>query len=400
MTRTSVKAEYIWIGGDGEFRSKTKMIYNDTNTKPYSEFSERFLDPWPYPIWNYDGSSTNQADGGDSEVLLRPVKVWIDPFSAGSAINDSGLRGPGSKGSTFVLCETIYPDGTYPKTSTRHKAVEIFNKNIESKPLFGLEQEFYIFSKHGIENGGRGGKGEKYENHQPLGSYDGIPEPQGRYYCGVGGTNVFGRAIVTDALDNCIRMGLNVSGMNAEVAPGQWEIQVGPSEGIDAGDELLMLRYILHRVSEKYNVEIVLDPKPLQGDWNGSGCHTNYSTLEMREGRTVSADDQAIALRKGITRKSATGFECISEAIDKLRACHPEHMLVYGRDNELRMTGLHETANYDEFTSGVGDRTASVRIPHTTEKDQKGYLEDRRPGANMDPYVVTSKIFETTVGKD
>jgi len=376
------------------------MIYNDTNTKPYSEFSERFLDPWPYPIWNYDGSSTNQADGGDSEVLLRPVRVWIDPFSASSAINDGSLQAPISKGSTLVLCETIYPDGTYPKTSTRHKAVEIFNKNLEAKPLFGLEQEFYIFSKHGIENGGRGGKGEKYENHQPLGSYDGIAEPQGRYYCGVGGTNVFGRAIVMDVLDKCIRMGLNVSGMNAEVGPGQWEIQIGPSEGIAAGDDLLMLRYILYRVSEKYNVEIVLDPKPLKGDWNGSGCHTNYSTIEMRENRTVPRDIVAAGLRKRIIRKDATGLECIMEAIDKLGLHHAEHMMVHGRDNELRMTGLHETADYDLFTSGVGDRTASVRIPRSTEKDQKGYLEDRRPGANMDPYLVTSKIFDTTVGKD
>jgi len=373
------------------------MIYNDNNFTSERNISEQYLDPWPYPIWNYDGSSTNQADGTDSEVLIRPVRVWIDPFSSELATSSLDLHGHDSKGATLVLCETIYPDGTYPKTSTRHKAVDIFNKNINSKPLFGIEQEFYVFSKHGIENGGRGGKGQKFENHQPLGSYGGIAEPQGRYYCGVGGTNVFGRAIVTDAFDKCISMGLNVSGMNAEVGPGQWEIQVGPSEGIAAGDELLMLRYILYRVSEKYNVEIVFDPKPLQGDWNGSGCHTNYSTLEMRENRSVSPDAQACALRKGITLTDATGFECIVEAIDKLGTHHAEHMKLYGENNELRMTGLHETADYGAFTYGVGDRSASVRIPRSTEKDQKGYMEDRRPGANMDPYVVTSKIFETTV---
>ena len=418
-----IKAEYIWIGGCGEFRSKTKMMYSVDNNI-FNLADTGYLNHKNYPSWDYDGSSTKQASGDDSEVLLRPVRVWNDPFVCiGSSQHlVESLR------STIVLCETIYPDGTYPKTSTRHKACEIFDKKLSEEPWFGIEQEFYMLTKHGLEpsdglepcdglepsdaiDGGR-----KYENHKALGQFSGEFEPQGRYYCGVGGTNVFGREIVTDTFNRCISMGLNVSGMNAEVGPGQWEIQIGPCEGIDAGDQILMLRYILYKVSENYNVEIVLDPKPLGGgNWNGSGCHTNYSTKDMRDGRWAllhstadsssadssvddeSTDESAAAMRKDIDTPVRTGLECIYDAIEKLKSKHSDHMKIYGSDNEQRMTGLHETAGYDTFSSGVADRSASIRIPRSTASQQKGYLEDRRPGANMDPYLVTSKIFETTI---
>ncbi len=366
-------AEYIWIGGNGEFRSKMRCLRESHEVD--------VLENSTYPVWNYDGSSTNQADGTDSDVLLNPVHVWTNPFKI-DAVDYN----------VIVLCETQYPDGSYPITSTRYQAVRIFNEDLSAKPLFGIEQEFYILVKDKLS--------KENNSHHTLGQYNGNTEPQGRYYCGVGGANVFGRDIVTDAFNKCIAMGLNVSGMNAEVGVGQWEIQVGPCEGIDAGDELLMLRYILHRVSESHGVEIVFDPKPLVGDWNGSGCHTNYSTVDMREGIVVSADQEAVALQKGIVRKSQTGYQCIIDAINKLAKNHSEHMTQYGKGNEARMTGKHETADYHQFTYGVADRSASVRIPRSVQNELKGYLEDRRPGSNMDPYIVTSKIFETTVLED
>ena len=177
-----------------------------------------------------------------------------------------------------------------------------------------------------------------------------------------------------------MKIGILISGINAEVAPGQWEFQVGPCEGIVAGDHLLMARYIIERLAEYHNFEINYHPKMLEGKWNGSGCHANYSTLNMREGT-----------------KSKTGLAYIYEAIHALEENHDKHMKLYGVDNDKRMTGSHETSQYDKFTYNVGDRSSSVRIPTVCMTDKKGYLEDRRPASNCDPYTVTSLIYETTV---
>jgi glutamine synthetase len=168
--------------------------------------------------------------------------------------------------------------------------------------------------------------------------------------------------------------GITISGTNAEVAPSQFEFQVGPVEGIDAADQLWIARYILEKISENYNMYIVYHPKPLDGDWNGSGCHTNVSTESMR---------------------SEGGYEIIIKLMDKLKEKHAEHMEIYGENNSKRMSGLHETSNYDTFSYGIASRKASVRIPNDTIKNGKGYFEDRRPAANMDPYRVTAKILET-----
>ena len=345
-----VSAEYIWLGGDNEFRSKIKTVYLD-----YNDDMIHVLDLSNYPEWSYDGSSTNQANGDDSEVILKPQAVFSNP-NFGEGLNQYVL----------VLCDTYTPQGVPLSNNHRVKAVELFNKKVGAKPWYGIEQEFYITEpecNHASE-----------KSMNPLGCK--TANTQGQYYCSVGSANAFGRDFVMKAYNCCLNAGLKISGMNAEVAPGQWEIQVGPCEGIESGDHLMMCRYILHRVSEKYNVQVNFEPKLLKGDWNGSGCHVNYSTLCMRE---------------------QGGYSEIINAIEKLKEKHNEHMECYGEGNEERMTGLHETSSYDKFTYGVADRTASVRIPRQTEKEQKGYLEDRRPASNIDPYLVTSKLFETTV---
>lgn len=324
--------DYVWIGGDGELRSKTRVIYS----KSIHSFKD-------IPVWNYDGSSTNQADGANSEVYIYPKQIFRCPFRRQNGI--------------IVMCDTYIPNGEPLKNNYRYHAEKIFNKYTDQESWFGLEQEYFVYDNN---------------TGYPIG-FDPNGK-QGQYYCGVGGKNVMCRNLVEEHLEACLYAGIKISGINMEVAPSQFEFQIGPSEGIEAADQLWMARYILEKISEKYNCSINYQPKPLSGDWNGSGCHTNFSTKKMR---------------------IPGGYNIIISAMDKLKEKHIEHMEVYGNDNDKRMSGLHETSKYNEFSYGIANRKASVRIPNDTIKDGYGYFEDRRPAANCDPYQVTSKILET-----
>ncbi len=281
------------------------------------------------------------------------MAIYKDPFRGGNHI--------------LALCETCLPDGelTPIPTNSRRAAEKIFQEAAAAKPWFGLEQEYTLY--------------ENNNSHAPtpLGfPAFGLPKPQGPYYCSVGTENAFGRRVVDAHYRACLYAGVKISGINAEVMPGQWEFQVGPCEGIDAGDQLWVARYILQRVCEDFGIRVSFDPKPLMGDWNGAGCHTNYSTEEMR--------------KEG-------GYAKIIEACEKLGVKHAEHIAVYGAGNERRLTGAHETAPIHQFSYGVANRGASIRIPRQAKLEGCGYLEDRRPAANADPYVVTAKIVQTTV---
>ncbi|KAI9991353.1 hypothetical protein PInf_019034 [Phytophthora infestans] len=330
-------AEYVWIGGSGQdLRCKTKTL-----TKPVKSVAD-------LPIWNFDGSSTGQAPGEDSEVLLRPVAIFKDPFRRGQHI--------------LVLCDCLKPDMTPIANNTRADAARVMKAAEGEEPWFGIEQEYTLFEKDGVTPYG-----------WPKG---GFPGPQGPYYCGAGAHSVFGRIIVDAHYRASLYAGINISGINAEVMPGQWEYQVGPCTGIESGDHLWMSRYILLRVCEDFGVNVSWDPKPIPGDWNGAGCHTNYSTKAMRE---------------------EGGMAKIIEAIEKMKPKHKEHIAAYGTGNERRLTGRHETASMDTFSYGVANRGASIRIPRVAEAEGKGYFEDRRPASNMDPYVVTGRIIKTTI---
>jgi glutamine synthetase len=350
----AIQAEYIWIGGSGlDLRSKTKTLKG-----PINNISE-------LPEWNYDGSSTGQASGNDSEVWLKPIKMVPDPFR--------------KLPNTLVLCETLNAATMKPlDTNKRSKANEVFeHKNVKAEePWFGIEQEYTLFEADDIT---------------PLGwPRHGFPAPQGPYYCGVGKGKANGRHVVEAHYRACLYAGINISGINAEVMPGQWEFQVGPCLGIDSGDQVWLARYILERVGEDFGVCVSFDPKPIRGDWNGAGSHTNYSTKSMRT-PPKSKDE------KKSENEEKLGMDAILEGIGKLAANHKEHMLVYGAGNDLRLLGSHETAKFDEFSYGVANRGASVRIPRQTNKDGYGYLEDRRPAANCDPYDVTGIIAKTTL---
>lgn len=334
--RGKVLAEYVWIDGSKGLRSKCKTLDN----KP-DHVDE-------LPEWNFDGSSTDQAPGNDSDVYLRPVAIYADPFRGGDNI--------------IVLAECWNSDGTPNRTNYRHECAKLMEAHKDQHIWFGIEQEYTLF--------------DEFDNVYgwPKG---GFPGPQGPYYCGVGTGKVYCRDIVEAHYRACLYAGVNISGINAEVMPSQWEFQVGPCEGIKMGDDLTVARYLLHRVAEDFGVKISFHPKPLQGDWNGAGCHTNVSTEKMRK---------------------VGGMKYIEDAIEKLSTRHNEHIAVYGEDNELRLTGRHETASMATFSSGVANRGASVRIPRSVAKEGYGYFEDRRPASNIDPYLVTGIITETICG--
>jgi glutamine synthetase len=351
--------EYVWIGGDNELRSKTKVMDNFTGIN-----HPKLKD---FPEWNYDGSSTSQASGNDSEVILKPCAFFHDPFR-------------GTSNSWLVLCDTYTPNNEPLNTNNRAYADKLFKseKFKETLPWYGLEQEYFIMdpkTKYPIG----------FPTFEELCDSENPPQ-QGQYYCSVGGNNAFGRDIVETHLQACISAGIIISGVNAEVAPGQWEFQVGPCLGIESGDHLWMARYILQRVAETAGYYITFEPKPVEGNWNGSGCHANFSTVQMRETRDGYSD--------------RSGLDYINDAITKLSKKHIEHMKVYGNDNELRMTGGHETASYDTFTDSVASRGSSIRRGNATVANKKGYFEDRRPSANCDPYLVTGKLFQTIVLED
>ena len=331
----AIKAEYIWLDGvqpTPDLRSKTKILAEGTEP----------------PDWGFDGSSTEQADGHSSDCVLKPVFTCPDPLRGG--------------GDILVLCEVYNADGSASSSNNRATAVATAEKYADQEPLFGIEQEYTMMTLEGYPAG------------FPDGGY---PAPQGPYYCGAGADRVFGREIAEEHIDACLEAGLEFAGINAEVMPGQWEFQIGPAGLLEVGDHLHVARYLLHRIAEKYGVVISLEPKPMKGDWNGAGCHTNYSTKAMR------ADG---------------GYDVIIEACEKLGKNVEEHIANYGAGLEDRLTGLHETASFKEFKYGVSDRGASIRIPLHCKENGKGYLEDRRPCSNIDPYTVARLMVETTCG--
>jgi glutamine synthetase len=327
------KLEYIWLDGykpTQTLRSKTKVV---------NDFSGKLAD---CPIWSFDGSSTEQAKGGSSDLLLKPVAIFPDPDR---------------KNGFLVMTEVMNPDRTPHETNARASIDDDDNDF-----WFGFEQEYVLWN---------------IDTHSPYGfpapGY--YPAPQGPYYCSVGGEFIVGRDIAEKHLDLCIEAGLNIEGINAEVMKGQWEYQIFAKGAKAAGDQLWVARYMLERVAEQHGIRINLEPKPVAGDWNGSGMHANFSNTTLR------------------TCGSKATFEKICEAFRPFIA---EHIAVYGADNEKRLTGRHETARIDQFSFGVSDRGASIRIPiAAVENGFKGWLEDRRPASNADPYKVASRIVKT-----
>lgn len=344
------KLEYIWLDGakTQQIRTKTKVV----NLK-HIEDETNILDSYKSglrkaPVWNFDGSSTYQAETSKSELLLVPKNYFNNPFA---------------KNSILVLCEVYNVDGTPHESNTRVKMTESLKK-YDDETMYGWEQEYFIFDN---------------KTNRPLGwPTEGEPREQGEYYCSVGANNVVGREFVEAHTDLCLSAGISISGTNAEVALGQWEYQVGTVFAEDGADQLWISRYILHRLSEEFDYRIELEPKPFKGnDWNGSGMHVNFSTKNIREDKENKKD---IAI----------------EMCKKLEKTHAEHIAVYGENNEERLTGANETSSIKDFGWGIGDRTKSIRIPSTiNDPNAIGYIEDRRPASNGDPYLIVDRMIRT-----
>lgn len=327
------RLDYIWLDGYTPVQNlRTKCCIKEFDSFP--ELSD-------LPIWNFDGSSTQQADGGNSDLLLKPVALYPDPD------RENGV---------LVMCEVLNPDGTPHPTNAR---ATIAN---DPDTWFGFEQEYFL-TKDG----------------RPLGFPEhGYPEPQGKYYCGVGHSSVgsISREIVDTHLELCLAAGINHEGINAEVASGQWEFQIFGKGSYRAADEIWVARFLLLRLCEEYGVDVDWHCKPVKGDWNGSGMHCNFSAKHMRE---VGGKDYFLKL-----------MDAFEENLE-------EHIAVYGPDNDQRLTGFHETQSIDKFSWGVADRGASIRVPHSfVENDAyRGYLEDRRPNSQGDPYKIASRVIQT-----
>lgn len=324
--KTYIEAEYIWIDSKGQVRSKNRTIQSDSK----------------FPLWTFDGSSTGQATVESSEIILKPIYSTYDPFS------DKGI---------YVLCECLDVKLLPIVTNKYHNAKKIFDKFSKEKIMFGLEQEYVIYD---------------CKTKKPIGwPISGTPPKQGPYYCGLVSGSNSGRKIARKHYKACIQADLAISGYNREVMPGQWEFQIGPVIGIEASHQLILARYILERIAEEYDCYISYNPKPEGDKWNGSGCHINFSTADMRN--------------------STTFKKTVKMCVEKLTKTHDHLMSCYGT-NKYRMTGTHETSDPSKFTWGICDRSVSMRIPILVSKNGYGYCEDRRPASDINPYLATSEL--------
>jgi len=329
-----IHLDYLWVDGFDHpaLRSKTKMI---TLTPDGDEQIELKV-----PEWNFDGSSTGQASTEDSERILKPQHMF--------QIADNHY---------VAMCEVCLPDEhrTPHETNYRAKLRDAMGDSAVTKELWiGFEQEYFFTS--GDKNVFWPGEGE--------------PIKDSRYYCSSGGS-VKCRKLVREHASFCNALGIQIMGYNAEVSPGQWEYQCFASDPLAAADALWVSRYLLELMAEDLEIGVDWHPKPHSG-WNGSGCHANFSTKEMRE---------------------SGGKDVFDNIITNMKKYHNESIREYGTDNGLRLTGGFETASLHTFSYGIASRGTSVRIPNSVpENDWCGYLEDRRPSSGCDPYRVALQI--------
>lgn len=328
-----VKLRYIWLDAAGHIRNKLKIVDFNKVINSLRDIEE----------WSFDGSSTGQAKTENSDLFIRPVRFYKSSV-------DSEI---------LVLC-SVYDYDNNPIESEKRFQLEKLVKKYDDW-LFGIEQEYVLMDGAGT-----------HLYRWPQGAF---PGEQGPYYCGVGYDEAYGAQIVDEHTNACLNYGISICGTNAEVMPAQWEFQIGAKDPLTVADDLIVARYLLYRVAAHHQATATLHPKPVKGNWNGSGAHTNFSTFLMRNKKT--------------------GEAAIEAALNNLEKTHDQCIKLYGDDIEHRMTGEHETSDVKTFSWGDCNRACSIRKPITVRKNGYGYLEDRRPCANINPYVVCAAIMQS-----
>lgn len=366
--KKKIPCTYVWLGGyelehEFDIRNKPKFIPSKGKRAPDLPISE--VEAVGIGNWTSDGSSSNQSKGHNSDLILHPVKVVKDPLRANGLI---------------AFCEVLLPDGKPHPTNHRPKLVKLSEGRND---WFAPEQEYFLMER--MSTMALFEKGSFGKRWKPLGMPDEFryAHEQASYYCGTGAPYVHPlvRKIVDEHAGKCNEAGLPIEGTNLEVGPSQAEFQIFDSvPAIDAADMLWIIRYLLVRIAEQYEVMVSFHPKPMSdeekdGKWNGSGCHINFSTEKMR---------------------TPDGEKLYDAIIAEFKHRKDKHIAVYGKYNKLRLTGQYETAHIDDFRAGKRDRGASIRIPEVTSDNQKR-LEDRRPAANMNPYLAYAVIVESLI---
>ena len=348
-----VQVTYVWNDGRTDrTKSKSRVLSHVPVTAA------------DVPVWGFGMVIQDPVSGKPvaADHFLRPIRLYKDPFRGGS--------------NRIVLCDTLDESGSAPASyNTRVALKEIADAVADShEPWIGIEQEYVLMES---------GLGSDSTGQRPLGwPVSGFPDRDSlyEYMHGVGGDVVIGREIHESAYRAALYAGVGVFGENSEAMPAQWEFQVGPSDPLKCADDIWMLRFILARTAESFRSSLCIEPRSVKGkDWPGTGTHTNISTRQMRD------------------RKQ--GREALQQVLQKLQSKHSEHMLVYDREggkaNANRLTGGIVNCRAEEFTTGIADRCASVRIPQQTANEGAGYIEDRRPAGNADPYRVIERILRT-----
>ena len=356
-----VLADYVWKTPQG-YRWKTR-VFDDTfklneSVKP------------TFPIWDFNGDSTGQFNETSetsetsettetsTEMVLTPVFVCNDPIRPGY---NHPKHGKNFHSGFIVLCEVTYQNEKPVRGCNRQWAKTVFDANIDKDPKFGMKQEYYIFDPR---------------TQTPMGFKDNKSiRKQGHYYARMGENN--GRGIAEKHMEMCLSAGINISEMNANVGPSQWTYNIGFCTGIEASDQLMVSRYLLERICEASCVAISWHPKPVIGEWNGSGCHVMYGTKYTRCEVENESD----------------GYNYIKQTINNLEAKHSEMLLTFSDGNRTRLDGNNDSSLLDKFTWGVGTYNKSVSVPCQVMKSKKGYIIDMRPGADMDPYLTTATIL-------